>query len=178
MNHYSNLRSGADFRWFVMQLLEQKGYPSDIKKPALDDYLSSLWHLASQYKNEEKLSYGLLAHFLEKAFDYPPMPFDWEAELKKPYESKPYSTFPEKTPEFRRELVSFERFERQIQDQITIFKRIKNKLPLPTGLVWENPSLDMFLERATVHLEEEEEIEENRDWFDLSSMLISGQWME
>jgi hypothetical protein len=173
-----SLRSGADFRRFVLQLLEQKGYPNDIKEPALDDYLSSLWHLASQHKHEEQLSYGLLAQLLEKAFDYPPTPYDWKAELKKPYASKPYSTFPENTPEFQRELVSFERFERQILDQINIFKRIKTASPLPVGLEWENPSLDMFLERATVHLEEEEETEDALDWSDLSSLLIRGQWME
>ncbi len=141
MNYYPNLRSGADFRKFVMQLLEQKGYPNDIKKPALDEYLSSLWHLARQYKDQEQLSFGLIAHLLEQAFDYPPMPYDWQAELKKPYEDKPYSLFPEGTLEHRQELMTFERFERQIQDQINIFKRLKKKLPLPKGLTYENPSI-------------------------------------
>jgi hypothetical protein len=161
-----------------MQLLEQKGYPNDIKTPALDAYLSSLWHLASYHKHEEKLSYALLAEWLEKAFDHSPMPYDWAAELRKLYEPKPYSTFPEKTSEFRRELVSFERFERQIQNQINILKRIRERSSLPAGLAWENPSVDMFLERATVHLEEEEDIEIDLDWSDIGSLLIRGQWTE
>ena len=92
--------TGARLRQFVLDLLRARGLtePATWRQgPTLDAYLSSLWHVAHSYQ-DRPFAFCFIAELLEKAFDYPPMAYDWEPELRHPYRPTPDHVAPYQTP--------------------------------------------------------------------------------
>lgn len=186
----STITTGSQLRQFVLALLRERGLSQPVawhKAPSLDVYLSSVWHVAQQYK-DQPFQFYFIAEILEKAFDYPPMPYDWEAELQMPYQPVPDNLAPPRTPEHSAEIDSYSYFERVIKRQIGQLKRTFRlpKLPEFDGPVvlnghkvyWMNLFVEPFLERGTTGLEEDHEEENDGSWSHLVSILRHGQNIE
>lgn len=182
--------TGARLRQFVLELLRERGLhePATWKQgPTLDTYLSSLWHVSQGYK-ERPLQFYFIAEMLEKAFDYPPMPYNWEPKLQQPYQLIPDNVFPYKTPEYYAEGSTYAYFERVIKRQISELKRVFRLPKLPEydepivldghRVYWLNLFVEPFLERGTSGLEDEVETEAETTWGYLVGILRDGQHVE
>ena len=180
--------TGAQLRQFVLDLLRARGLhqPGSFTKFPLDDYLGSLWQAAQSYR-DRPFRYYFIAELLALAFDTPPMPHDWEAELQSPYRPVLDHLAPYGTPEYYAEGPTYELFERRVKRQILELKHLKRqplRAPLHDVFIdgvkvyWENTDVENFLERATINLEEQSEAETETTWGYLSALLSDGQYTE
>ncbi|WP_375446727.1 hypothetical protein [uncultured Fibrella sp.] len=176
--------TGNEFYKLVNQVIIRRGSTGEL--PPLDQYLSSLWHLTSQYNDGilPRFTFSMVADWLDQAFDYPPMIYDWQADLKQPYVwSDNYETVAG-TEARQHELRSYNYFERTIKRQISELKRGFASHPeaVPSSqVVWQNGTVDGFLERAVCTYEGKDDVEDLDDfygWYDLVSYLHAGQWTE
>jgi hypothetical protein len=187
----STITTGAHLRQFILDALCVRGLhqPANWPQgPALDAYLSSLWHAAQAYRNRP-FQFYFMAEMLEKAFDFPLMPYDWEPELQQPYRPVPDHIAPYQTPEYFAEMQSYAYFERVVKRQIGQVKRIFRLPELPPygdewavldghRAYWANIFVEPFLERGTVSLEEAFEVEQDVTWGYLTGILQHGQYTE
>ena len=181
--------SGARLRQFVLDLLRAHGshQPATARQSsALAAYLSSLWHVAQQYR-DRPFAFYFIAEMLEKAFDYPPMPYEWEPELRQPYRPMSDHLAPYQTPEYYAEFSTYAYFERVIKRQIHQLQRIFRLPSLPEfervvldghEVYWANLFVESFLERGTTGLEEDVELEQDATWGYLAGILQHGQYTE
>jgi hypothetical protein len=177
-------RTGAEFYQLIEAILSHRSQQGPL--PPLDTYLSALWHLASQYQHDPPpvFSFGLLAEWFDRAFDTPPMPYDWAAVLKRPYVWSLDYESEANTEAYRAEIRTYAYFERVIKRQIEELKRGYANVPWerqPTGPVrWENGSVETYLERAVSADEGWGEPEETptSGWYSLAWYLGAGQWTE
>lgn len=175
--------TGNEFYQLVNRIVSRRAQQG--KLPALANYLSSLWHLASQHKQGPvpTFTYSRLTEWFDKAFDYPPMPFDWKSTLQKEYLIGVDYQSEVNTPAYRDEINTYAYFEKVIKRQIEELKRGYGQQPwdAPRGpVVWENSTVEGFLERAVSSDEDWYELEEDikPGWFRLVGYLHSGQWTE
>ncbi len=178
-------RTGQEFYDLVNKILVHRAEQE--KLPKLDDYLGSLWHLASEYKDgpAPQFTYSLLAEWFDRAFDYTPMPYDWKTVLKRPYVWGTDTMAEANTDAYRQEIQTYAYFERVIKRQIEEMKRGYANQPwdqVQTGSVrWENGNVDAFLERVVANHDADDEEEDMSDfygWYDLVGYLQAGQWTE
>jgi hypothetical protein len=182
--------TGARLRQFVLDLLRVRGLTQPAtgrQGPALDAYLSSLWHVAHSYQ-DRPFEFYFMAELLEKAFDYPPMPYDWEPELRQPYRPTPDHLAPCQTPAHAAEGDTYAYFEQVVKRQIGELKRIFRLPNLPEHdapsvldgqrVYWLNLFVEPFLERATTGLEEALEPEQEATWGYFASLLKDGQHVD
>lgn len=170
------IRSSAGLNLFVTNLIDGDKYSKKVRKTSLDDYLSSLWHMALHYNAAPRLTYDLIADLLVKALEYPPIPYDWTPSLQKEYMYQWETLSAANTPEYFAEIKTYAFFERRIKRQIIDLKRMNRGLPLPPFVRWENQTVEGFLERGTYSEDEEED--EILTWGDFSAILGQGQWTE
>ncbi|PQL92578.1 hypothetical protein [Apibacter adventoris] len=190
------IKTGADLRQYTLELLakkDQKIATGEYTYPTLLDYLLSLWTVAEQYKENELLTFQLIAKILEQAFIAPKKQLDWKELEKEPY-VLPYDSKPN-TPEFHNEVKKYPYFEKSIRNHVISLKMLltygAEKLEVKpydnifTGnqYFWENTNTEKFLERGSYYLDGEDDWLDEDDklpitWFTLCSILNYGRFEE
>lgn len=174
-----NVRTGDEFYRMINYIVSRRAKQGQL--PVLADYLSSLWNLASQYKNKPPaLSYSQLAKWIDEAFDTPPMKHDWRIEQTDPYFGDPPLRAVQGTPEFRQEYESYEYFDKYMSRLVYDCKRLSNSWTMPEDIRWENMDVENFLERSVAGLEGDNDTEEfyGQIWSELKGILNNGRYTE
>lgn len=190
------IKTGADLRQYTLELLAKKDQEVANGKytyPPLLDYLLSLWTVAEQYKENELLTFRLIAKIVEQAFTAPKKQVNWEELEKEPFIPPYKSTV--NTPEFHNEVKKYPYFEKSIRNHVISFKMLLSygaeKLEVKpfdnifTGnqYFWENTTTEKFLERGSYYLDGEDDWLDEDDklpitWFTLCSILNYGRFEE
>jgi hypothetical protein len=173
MNEFKHIKTGDDLYSFMTRLLAN--YSDRIDSIELADYLISLWAVSGEYADKTEFWYSDIAYMLQKAFALKTVEVDWEEEISKPYDDE-LKAVPN-TPEYYREIETYDYFCRYIKNMIVDLLRRKQNLPM--YMHWENCHLANFLERASTSIEavaEEYGLECN--WGDVSMFLHEGQYVE
>lgn len=150
-------------------------------QPALETYLSALWKLLNQKRNEGP-SLSLFASILESSFESSPATFQQEWLIyREPaeYEEEHYS-----------EEESWNYLKKTLLFQIADLRGMKGKqldnefkemgVISDTGHSWYNFMPTIYLECGTALLDDETEINETEEvsWLDLESILEMGRIYE
>lgn len=190
------IKTGADLRQYTLELLAKKDQEVANGKytyPPLLDYLLSLWTVAEQYKENELLTFRLIAKIVEQAFTAPKKQVNWEELEKEPFIPPYKSTV--NTPEFHNEVKKYPYFEKSIRNHVISLKMLLSygaeKLEVKpfdnifTGnrYFWENTTTEKFLERGSYYLDGEDDWLDEDDklpitWFTLCSILNYGRFEE
>lgn len=190
------IKTGADLRQYTLELLAKKDQEAANGKytyPPLLDYLLSLWTVAGQYKENELLTFRLIAKIVEQAFTAPKKQVNWEELEKEPFIPPYKSTV--NTPEFHNEVKKYPYFEKSIRNHVISLKMLLSygaeKLEVKpfdnifTGnqYFWENTTTEKFLERGSYYLDGEDDWLDEDDklpitWFTLCSILNYGRFEE
>ncbi|MGM5631938.1 hypothetical protein O2K51_13655 [Apibacter raozihei] len=190
------IKTGADLREYTLELLAKKDQEAANGKytyPPLLDYLLSLWTVAGQYKENELLTFRLIAKIVEQAFTAPKKQVNWEELEKEPFIPPYKSTV--NTPEYFEEIKKYKAFEKELRNHVISLKMLltygAEKLGVKpydnifTGnrYFWENKTTEKFLERGTVHLKDEIDWTDYEEkypvtWSVLRGILNGGRFEE